>query len=131
MPTTTQLVMDSERLHARRQVRRRVAIVAAVISATAAAAGVVVWVTVLSTRPPCPSGYVRLIDFAVVMPFLCGGLLAVSLGLVALAARTRAHRFVIAAAVVLTLIGGLAFVGGAATVASYRHQTEDPNCWTF
>jgi hypothetical protein len=56
--------------------RRHLARTGSVTSMVAAAAALAVWLTDLLTRPPCPRGYVRLVDVELVAPVVCGALAA-------------------------------------------------------
>src|SRR5262245_49099290 len=101
-------------------------LVAAVISATATLA----WLAELATRPPCPNGYVRLIDVAKVGPVISGFLFVTVLALWTVSPRrNRAWIVTILVATVGVASLALLLVAGIAIVSHSR--PVDNSCWTF
>jgi hypothetical protein len=108
------------------------AFVGAVIAGTGLLAGLADW----TTRPPCPEGYVRLIDVVPIAAVICG---AFTVMLVWRAARTtpwaRQRKEVrgrtMVTSVGLTVLTVLPALLAVASYVQHRGQTIDNGCWTF
>jgi len=92
---------------------------------------VVLAVVQLATRPPCPPGYVRLVDLS-----WLGVALPAALGVVAVSLRLWIRRpgpHLVAAGVAALLVGlvGLACVGVAVVLHEQWGSQYDTGCWTF
>ena len=119
------LVVMSERLdHA--------AFVGAVLAGGGAVAGLLDW----STRPPCPDGYVRLIDVGPIAAVLCG---ALAFMLAWRAARTlpqaprrkEVRSVTVILSVVLTAASALPALLCVALLLQHSGETVDSGCWTL
>jgi hypothetical protein len=84
------------------------------------------------SRPPCPDGYVRLVDIGPVL-YLAVGLAVCLVGVVTvvLARRPGAHRALAAVAGVVVIIVAIGVVALAIAIHQLAQQTYDPGCWTF
>jgi hypothetical protein len=95
----------------------------------------ILWGVDILTRPPCPEGYVRLLDIELAMPVVALVVGAVAWALIASARRGNEHgreptRSAMVVGVVALVFGGLLIVSAATTIASHQAPL-DGACWTF
>ncbi len=96
-----------------------------------AIASIVAWCAALAVRPPCPEGYVRLVDFEPVFPWIGAALALVGAALTAGARRwARAWWLFGSLALCLGLVASFWMVSAAVNWHAYRHEQYD-SCWTF
>ncbi|HWE57214.1 MAG TPA: hypothetical protein VG435_17025 [Acidimicrobiales bacterium] len=100
--------------------------------ATALSAGAALFAGgALATRPPCPEGYVRLIDVLAIWPVVSGVRAALSL-ILALFSVWRGDRPArVVLSVLAVVVSGLLLVGAVGIWQSLQGATYDPSCWTF
>jgi hypothetical protein len=109
---------------------------AAFIGAALAAAGALAALTDWATRPPCPGGYVRLIDVVPIAAVVCG-VLAVVLGWRAarttrwMPRRKDVSGVTVVVSVLLTVLSVLPALIAVASFVQHRGETYDSSCWTF
>ena len=108
------------------------AFVGAGIAGSGTFAALVDW----ATRPPCPDGYVRLIDVVPIAAVVCG---ALALALLWRAGRTTrwfprrkdVRGVTVVVSVLLTVVTVLPALIAVASLAQHSHESIDSNCWTF
>ena len=110
---------------------RRIALCGAWTSTVTWTVAICVLILWRQTRPPCPPGYVRLIDLAGVLPLIAGAGILVGVVSLGLARSPRSHRTL---AVLVWLSAALAlFIAfeAVALIIAHRGARYDGTCWTF
>jgi hypothetical protein len=111
--------------------RRNLATIVGALATLVAVASIGAWRVALAVRPPCPDGYVRLVDFEPVFPWLGAGLAVVGAALTAGARRwARGWWLLGSLALCLGLVASLWTVSAGVSWYTYRHEQYD-SCWTF
>jgi hypothetical protein len=91
------------------------------------------WAVHLAVRPPCPEGYVRLLDLAYFVPFVTGFLAVMMSGLWVGNRRNDSPRLGVdgGVAIAFTCLGLLLLLGAVGVLISDAHTYQATNCWTF
>jgi hypothetical protein len=108
------------------------ALVGAVIAGAGALAALLDW----GTRPPCPDGYVRLIDGVPIIAVVCGALTVMLAWRAARTTRWICRRkdvrgATVVLSVLLTLASVLPALIAVASLIQHSNESVDSNCWTF
>jgi len=93
-------------------------------------AATITWTVELATRPPCPPGYVRLVDLDPAARVMSGMLVLVSVGVLLSSLRYRRVRALAVLGLVLFVLA-LADSAMATVALVYDHSGSASNCWTF
>ena len=101
------------------------------ISTTGWAVAACWWVFWLHVRPPCPPNFVRLIDFAEILPFFAGAGVMAGVLCVTLARRPGRHRVLAALMSLSTAVALVVALGAIRLILANRGAEFDANCWTF
>jgi len=111
--------------------RRRVAAWAASASLACWAVAVVASLGWLWVRPPCPPGYVRLVDFGELVPVVAGAGVLASAAALLLVRRRVLYRTLCVLTCASTAVALLVVAANAASVISNLGAQFDGGCWTF
>ena len=109
---------------------------AAVVGAAIAGGGMLAALLDWATRPPCPDGYVRLVDIVPIAAVVCG---ALALILTWRAARTTpwspwrkdVRGVTVVVSVLLALASVLPALIAFGSLIQHSNESIDSNCWTF
>ena len=93
----------------------------------------VLWALHLAVRPPCPDGYVRLVDIGGAVPFGTGFLALLAGGLRAASRSNHSQRLGVEGriAVGLSVLGLVLLVAAIGVLLGDGQQSVATNCWTF
>ena len=106
----------------------------AVAAGTASAVGLVAAISsavALALRPPCPPGYVRLIDLQPAWPVVASLVAAASLAIMVVSCRRGNHPARAILSLAAVVVAAILLFGAAHDIALYGGTAYDPNCWTF